>query len=253
MPKRLCVIGDVHGHAEILRQLLRDAELIAADGSWTGGAARLAVLGDLVDRGPDGIGVIDTLMRLETEAAQRGGELIVLLGNHDLLLLAASTKPELFEASWLRNGGELADRQKLAAHHVQWLQARPAIARVDDDVLVHADALLYLDSGGSIAAVNARFREVATIENSDAVEHLLDEFSRHDEFLGPDGAQRLDQFLGAFGGSRVIHGHSPICRVRDVPAEDVVEAYVYAGGRAVNVDQGLYRGGRGFFFDARPD
>src|SRR4029078_2206038 len=52
------VISDVHGHLADLRAVLADAGLLAEDDTWSGGDAQLWVLGDLVDRGPEGIGVV---------------------------------------------------------------------------------------------------------------------------------------------------------------------------------------------------
>ena len=46
-------------------------------------------MGDLVDHGPDGIGAVELVMRLQQQAARTGGRVQVLLGNHDMLLLAA--------------------------------------------------------------------------------------------------------------------------------------------------------------------
>ena len=52
--------------------------------------ARLWLVGDLVDRGPDGVGVIELVRRL-----QREGDVHCLLGNHELLLLAARRFPDV--------------------------------------------------------------------------------------------------------------------------------------------------------------
>src|SRR4051812_50011252 len=73
-------------------------------------------MGDLVDHGPDGIGAVELVMRLQHQAAQVGGQVQVLLGNHDVLLLAAhrfGTRPipgqdETFRAYWQESGGQEA-------------------------------------------------------------------------------------------------------------------------------------------------
>src|SRR5688500_13459805 len=56
-PSPLFVAADMHGHRAEFREVLRDAGLIDACGQWSGQDARLWLLGDYVDRGPDGIGV----------------------------------------------------------------------------------------------------------------------------------------------------------------------------------------------------
>ena len=77
------VVGDVHGQRDVLVRLLRDAGLIDAHERWSGGDARLWLLGDLVDRGPDGIGAIDLVRRLQEEASVG-----CLLGNHEVMLIS---------------------------------------------------------------------------------------------------------------------------------------------------------------------
>jgi hypothetical protein len=55
---------------------------------WTGGTAILVVAGDLIDKGPHSLGVIDLLRSLEKQAIAAGGQVIVTLGNHEAEFLA---------------------------------------------------------------------------------------------------------------------------------------------------------------------
>lgn len=238
----LWVIGDVQGHLEPFRRVLRESGLVDANDGWTGGTAPLAIVGDLVDRGPDGIGVINLLMNL-----QRQARVSVLIGNHDILLLAAKRFPRLRD-DFLSGGGLLSDLERLSDEHVAWLAHLPAISRHSNALLVHADAMLYLHYGVTIQEVNTRFRAVLEAEDIDAWNRLLDEFSEHRAFLH---AANLDQFLATYGGSMVIHGHTPIARMLQIPPETVTHAHVYQDGRCVNVDPGLYLGGPGFAYFQR--
>src|SRR5215216_3314610 len=100
-------VSDIHGHPEKLLGSLRAAELTDAEGNWSGKDARLWFLGDFFDRGPDGIGVVDLVMRLQPEAEQVGGQVRALLGNHEILFLGAQRFQGMkkFTLSWQRNGG----------------------------------------------------------------------------------------------------------------------------------------------------
>ena len=84
-----CFIGDIHGQCDKLERLLRDHHLINSQLQWIGGETTLWFMGDYVERGPDGIGVIDIIMKLQVEAHMVGGSVDALLGNHDILLLGA--------------------------------------------------------------------------------------------------------------------------------------------------------------------
>jgi Calcineurin-like phosphoesterase len=246
------VVGDPQGHLQQLCEVLRSAGLIDADAAWSGEAQRLVVLGDLVDRGPHGLAVIDLLMRLRGEAARAGGEVHVVIGNHDVQLLAAHRFGGTAVSEWLEAGGVQADLDGLTRSHVSWLTELPAMMVLGHDLLVHGDALFYAEYGSTVASVNDGFREV--LQGSDRAhwDRLLELFGEHRAFVGDDGPAALDGFLGTFGGNRLIHGHTPIARMLHIPPESVTSAHVYCDGRCVNVDPGIYLGGPGFAFRALP-
>ncbi len=142
--KRIYVIGDVHGQFEKLAQLLRDTKLVGNTLSWTGGNATLWFMGDFFDRGPGGIAVVDLVMRLQEEAAAAGGRVESLLGNHEVVLLAArrfgtreTTGPGgNFVADWVYNGGFDADLAGLTLQHMDWIINLPAMALAGDWLFV---------------------------------------------------------------------------------------------------------------------
>ncbi len=80
---RIVAVGDVHGAYDELLAILEHARLIDGDARWIGGTSTLIQTGDLFDRGLHVPEVLDLLMRLQGEAAAAGGEVIVLLGNHE--------------------------------------------------------------------------------------------------------------------------------------------------------------------------
>ena len=242
----LWILGDVQGYLQPLRGVLHLVELIDGAGSWSGGDATLVVLGDLVDRGPDGIGVIEFLMGLQRE----GGRVTVVIGNHDILLLAAHSFGGLFQEHWREAGGQESDMARLTDEHVEWLQGLPAMALERDVLMMHADALFYLEYGSSVARVNASFREVLRGDNPTEWHRLLDAFAEHRAFLPPEGCTRLERVLATFGGRKLVHGHTPIARALNQPAETVTHEFAYCEGRCVNVDPGLYLGGPGFCYRA---
>ncbi len=80
-------MADLHGDPDALESILVSARLIDGTGSWSGGEARLVQLGDCIDRGPDSDGVLDRLERLAHEAAATRGEVVRLVGNHEMELM----------------------------------------------------------------------------------------------------------------------------------------------------------------------
>ena len=66
-------VSDLHGHLDVFLAALRDARLTDQHDHWIGRNARLWVLGDYFDRGPDGPGCASIpLRRLEAETAETG-------------------------------------------------------------------------------------------------------------------------------------------------------------------------------------
>jgi hypothetical protein len=251
------IIGDVHGQYRKLLGLLRDAGLIDGNQAWTGGPATLWFTGDFFDRGPDGIGVLELVMRLQAQAVAVGGEVNALLGNHEVLILAAAHfgtpltgQGAVFMFEWQRNGGQTEDLARLTPRHVDWISNLPAMALVADRLLIHADALLYMDYGESIDEVNAAFRTILAGRDMDTYDRFLGEFAGRRAFAENQrtGAATALAFLRRFGGSQLIHGHTPISAMTRQPPAEIVAPLVYAGGRCVNVDGGMFLGSPGFVY-----
>jgi hypothetical protein len=78
-------IGDVHGDFEDFVAILQRTGLINGQHHWTGGKATLVQTGDLLDRGPKPREVMDLLMFLEKEAVEAGGQVVGLMGNHEMM------------------------------------------------------------------------------------------------------------------------------------------------------------------------
>lgn len=261
----LLVVGDIHGQFDVMRYLLIDqARVMDAAGQWTGADSTLCFVGDYVDRGPDGIGCIDLIQALEPQALAVGGRVIALLGNHDVGFVAAQLFPDkrssgpagTFRRDWQRNGGMARDLMRLRGTHMDWLRSRSAMALVQGKLIVHADSLLYYRYGKTIEDVNRAFYTLLNNENVSAWDRLLDDFSTRGVFLDAShvdrfdrsGVERARQFLRTYGGTQLIHGHTPIAKMSDLLPEEVERPLVYADGLCVNVDGGLYMGGRGFVY-----
>lgn len=237
------VVSDVHGHLADLRAVLTQAGLLRED-RWVGGRDGdddLWILGDLVDRGPDGIGVVRLVRSLQEQAPQH---VHMLLGNHECLMLGERLFPtSRFGEVWLLNGGRLEDQEGLGDDDVAWLRALPAMAVVGDDLLLHSDTTSYLTWGRSVADVNATLRGL--LAGDDARQHF-DVFaaltSRYD-YVGEEGVDTARRMLETFGGQRIVHGHSIIGTLVDKPSYEIDGPLVYADGLVVAIDGGRYDGG----------
>lgn len=150
-------VGDVHGCKRLLLGLLT---LIQQDAAAFSGQPTIVPLGDLIDRGPDSAGVLDTLTHPRNTKTIKP-----ILGNHERMMLTFFADPQR-NLGWLDLGGfetlrsyglaltakeaeDIPQRrltQILAAHvpqaHLDWLAALPHGYRLhldaEDVLLVHA-------------------------------------------------------------------------------------------------------------------
>jgi len=83
--RRIIALGDIHGDHEHLITILRHAKLIDKKNNWIGTDSTLIQVGDLNDRDNDTRKVYDTLIDLREQAKVKGGNVYVLLGNHDII------------------------------------------------------------------------------------------------------------------------------------------------------------------------
>ncbi len=89
---RLLAIGDIHGCFRALTTLVEAAQITTDD--------VLITLGDYVDRGPNSCAVLDWLI-----GRAKQGPLIALRGNHELMMVRA-TSDFVGREDWLAYGGD---------------------------------------------------------------------------------------------------------------------------------------------------
>lgn len=249
-------VGDVHGYRREVNAALRERGFVDAGGDWVGGDAEVWFAGDLMDRGPDGVGVVEDVMRWQRQADDAGGHVGSVLGNHDVLALAVRRfqdapvpgrtpyeMPRSFALSWMVNGGQVRDQELLTEELADWLADLPAVQRLGDDLLVHADTSEYLGWGSDAESVTGAISQVLHGDDIGQWWELWRSLTTRYSFLGRDGPERVREVLGALGGTRLVHGHSVIGDLRDISSRSVEEAWSYADGLALAVDGGIYDGG----------
>lgn len=181
---RVYAVGDIHGRADLLDQLL---EQISHDrGVRVAKRTVLIFLGDYIDRGPSSAEVIDRLIQLGRDESI---EPYFLMGNHEEVLLRIMGGEVELAIDWLRFGG----RQCLASYglnadefaklepsqivsalksaiprrHREFLAGLDDTARVGDYLFVHAG----LRPGMSLSAQSQndmRWIRSPFLENTDA-------------------------------------------------------------------------------------
>jgi Calcineurin-like phosphoesterase len=214
-------IGDVHGDYDRLMKLLQTAGIIERDtGAWIGGRAVLVFTGDLIDKGPHSLKVVQLVESLQTAAAAKGGRVVVLMGNHEAEFLADPAEKKVRDfAQDLRGAGIAPSDVSACRGEVgQFLCSLPFGARVDDWFFSHGG-----NTGGrTMAQLTADF-EAGVGKDGFGSRQLVGENSMLEARLGQEGPhgkswfdaeapqRSTDQLLGryaaALGVNHLVQGH----------------------------------------------
>lgn len=250
---RLLAMGDIHGEYEKSVALLQSVQLIDAQLSWIGQNDRLILVGDYLDRGPHGIEVLRMVRRLQQEAAQAGGQVIALLGNHDALMIAHTRGQDgslpdekaygEIESNHFANGGFQAEVLTLreSPDLLTWYAQLPML-HLEGDILFGHGNIDYTLFAPNMAEVNQFFRELHQSAHGSIMSFAAltvrswaaDDTESHHRSVrytlnAYDGVQRM---LETFGGRLYVHGHSPKNNTLQQP-------HLYAEKLAYNIDHAL--------------
>lgn len=210
-------VGDIHGCAALYRALEDRIRTVAAGMS---GPARIVLLGDLVDRGPDTAGLLDYLAR-----AADGPRRSILMGNHEEMMLAFLADPRQHR-SWLEQGGfetlrsyglalTPGDLRRLPVRRLQQILAAH-LPETHLDLLRRALPLIEVEDGAQrFVLAHAGFDPARPVDRQDT--RCL--------YWGQGGARP-----GPGDGLRLIHGH-------------VIDTAPDLAASSFSVDSGAYRTG----------
>lgn len=212
----LFAISDVHGGNDRLMALLAAAGVTrsvpATPGAieWAAGPATLVIAGDLIDKGSQGLEVLDAAMALQASATASGGQVVVLLGNHEAEFFADPTNSKASASDGL--DAELSTQRidpvsiaSGADARGRWLRDLPVGARIGSWFFAHAGntAARSLGDLDRDVRTDIQANDYAGAETTgaDSILESRDWFSAR-----PDIGAREATALGV---AHVVFGHSP--------------------------------------------
>lgn len=222
--------SDVHGQLGAVDRLLARAGLTDGGDRWIAPPeTALVITGDVVDRGPDTLGLVRRLASLRAQAGQAGSQVAILQGNHEAQVLGGlGGEPHIFEALMTFGGG--ATLLSVGMQPDEWAD-RPA-----EELAARVEALApdLIPTLWTFAPY-ARWRDVLFVHGGPVPHQELDQFERSADrlwirrafFASPHPFPAADPWTPyrQAGMVRVVFGHTPV--ERPTLSHD---------GRALNLD-----------------
>lgn len=137
------IIGDIHGHSEELKYLLKDMAYEKRNGCYSHPERTAVFVGDFIDRGP---GIRETL-RIARNMVE-SGKALATMGNHEYNALCFHTKNE--NGEWMKKHSEnnvnqhKATLEQFEMHgeelksHLNWFYTLPLYLDLGEIRIVHA-------------------------------------------------------------------------------------------------------------------
>lgn len=220
------VVGDVHSDYNRLVKLLTSAGIIrdAPAGpqavEWSAGQSIVVFTGDMMDKGKYGLKVLLLAQALRDAASRNGGQVIVLMGNHEAEFLAdpGNRKAVGFVEELRAAGLDPAEVAACQGNLGRFLCSLPFAARVRDWFFAHAG-----NAGGrTIERLNGDLRN-AVEKNGFGTPELVGsdsllEAPLRGKGLKPwfesraaagDGRRVLEKDAAALGVRHLVQGHEP--------------------------------------------
>lgn len=186
---RTIVIGDVHGMLQELVQLLELVQYREGD--------RVICVGDLVDKGPDSVGVVELFRARDFECVYGNHEdWYVRFGKHESLVAFTPG----YKNPMQRKPEKVAIYDRLRTEELLWMATLPTFIRISPDwVVVHGGVLPGHKPESMKKEVLCRLRYVDS--NSKRFAPLRRDLSK------PDHAELWVKYYD--GKEHVIYGHEP--------------------------------------------
>ncbi|MGB3019566.1 MAG: metallophosphoesterase, partial [Ignavibacteria bacterium] len=139
LPPKMLIISDIEGNFEGFESILTGAGVVDSQLNWTFGNGHLILPGDFFDRGLNVTECLWLIYKLETEAAQAGGKVHFILGNHEVMNMRGDFR--YVRKKYLANADSLGlDYKNLYSSESElgrWLRSKNCIERIGNYIFVH--------------------------------------------------------------------------------------------------------------------
>jgi hypothetical protein len=135
----IMIFGDIHGGYDVLTGFLQKNNVIDESYTWIWGNGQLVFTGDVFDRGSQVTECVWLIHRLSQEAEKAGGNVHLLLGNHEIMAFENDTRylNEKYHFICRSFGIKYNSLFSLKTYLGNWLRTRNTIIKINDILISH--------------------------------------------------------------------------------------------------------------------
>lgn len=261
---KVFVMSDPHGRLDCVISLLQGNNIIDENYQWNFGNNHLMVIGDIFDRGYDVPQIFWLFYKLEEEAAQAGGQVSFLLGNHEPLVTANDLRytkdkyKQLAEKLGMTYPELFGPETELG----KWLGTRNTMQTIGNDLYVHAGlGKDFYDHNLDIPTVNEEMSRALFMSKPErkALSPLTAflygndgpiwyrGLVRSEEKYHPISSDSLQMIMDRYGAQHIIVGHTIFDDISTFYDGKVIDVNVdnkknreEKKGRAMLIENGIY-------------
>ena len=167
---KIFIVSDIHGEYEYFVDILVESGVIDTNHNWSWGEGHLVIDGDIFDRGDMVTQCLWLVYNLETQAAENGGGVHFILGNHELMVLQADDR-------YIHEKYIKGIVKKSRIHHVdlygpemelgRWLRSKNTAMIINDILIVHGGlSPAMMERGFTISKLNETVRAKLDLSSS---------------------------------------------------------------------------------------
>jgi hypothetical protein len=189
------VLGDTHGNFDEVVQILQNSKLIDENHQWIGGSVHLVFLGDILDRGKDALRLTWFIYELEQSAAQHGGQIHLILGNHEIMVMSNDLRYVSAKEQQVANMHQVSYQQLYHPTRSvlgRWLSTKPAALKIDGILFAHGGIIM----GASLKSFNDRVYEYT---QAPLFSHLMEQPFDSVSFSQVEREEQKDYLYDSFG------------------------------------------------------
>ncbi|MCP4254634.1 MAG: T9SS type A sorting domain-containing protein [Candidatus Scalindua sp.] len=238
LPSKIVAVSDIEGNFKGLTNLLKSAGIVDSNLNWIFGDGHFVLIGDVFDRGDYVTECLWLLYKLEAEAKAAGGEVHMLIGNHEFMCLTGDyryVEPKYDDVVSLLGVREYKDLYGSDTELGRWLRTKNSIVKIGKYIFNHAGISPELASSGlSIPDMNLIVQKKIDGIDGPNTELVTDKsgcfwYRGYVKAVSPyyvkASSSDVSQILNTFDASRFFVGH---CKLDGID--------MMYGGKVIGID-----------------